>query len=216
MLSDETTQFIEELAANNNRDWFKANEPRYKQHYKLAGEAFGEMLAVHLGEALDTQLTPRNFRIFRDVRFSKDKTPYNPHLRIGLSATGGPPDRPFLMMGLQLGKLVIGAGRMGFQKPTVERFREAVAGDDGQELAAMLDDLCNAGVRLGKPDLKRVPAPYDKDHPRAELLKYKGLTVWRDFDGHQLAYGDQGAANVAHALIELRPVYDWIMDLSRS
>ncbi len=214
MLSAETTRFIEDLAANNDRDWFKANEDRYKQHYKLAGEGFAETLAHRLDEALDTQLTPRNFRIFRDVRFSKDKTPYAPHLRIGLSRPDAAPDHPFLMTGLQLGKLVIGAGRMSFEKPTLERFREVVAGEDGEELTAMLDGFTANGARLGKPDLKRVPAPYDKDHPRGELLKYKGLTVWRDFEGHDMAYGEGGPANVAEALLEFRPLYDWLAELT--
>lgn len=214
MLSAETSQFIRDLAANNDRDWFKANEDRYKQHYKLAGEAFGETLAARLGDALGAELVPRNFRIFRDVRFSKDKTPYNPHLRIGIGKPAGPSDHPFMMVGLQPEALVIGAGRMAFEKSTLEDFRARVDGPDGADLAAMLDDLEASGARIGKPDLKRVPAPYDKDHERADLLRYKGLTVWRDFDDHSLAYGDEGPANITERLLEFRPVYDWLAKLT--
>ena len=214
MLGPETTRFIEDLAANNDRDWFKANEERYKQHYKLAGEAFAETLAVKLGEALGSSFTPRNFRIFRDVRFSKDKTPYNPHLRIGFSRPDGPKDQPFAMAGLQLGKLVVGVGRFGFEKETLNCFREQVAGDRGEELQSILDSLICEGARLSEPDLKRVPSPYERDHPRAELLRHKGLAVWRDTDGHDLAYGDQGADKVADELLKLRPAYDWLARLA--
>ncbi len=214
MLGPETTRFIEDLADNNNRDWFKANESRYKQHYKLAGEAFAETLAVKLGEGLGGSFNTRNFRIFRDVRFSKDKTPYNPHLRMGFSRGDGPSDQPFLMAGLQLEKLVIGVGRFGFEKDTLNRFRELVAGPEGEELATILEGFIGGGARLSEPDLKRVPAPHDKDHPRADLLRHKGLALWRDFDGHDLAYGVDGPDKVASELLKFRPVYDWLARLA--
>lgn len=215
MLSSETSRFIADLADNNDRDWFKANEPRYKEHYKLAAEAFAETLAAQLGESLGATIVPKIFRIFRDVRFSKDKTPYNPHLRIGFSRPDGAADQPFLMAGLQRDTLVIGVGRFGFEKPTLERYRQLVAGDEGEELAALLSRFTDDGARLSEPDLKRVPAPYDKDHERAELLKHKGLAVWRDFEGHDLAYGDDGPGNVASELLKLRPIYDWLWQLAR-
>ncbi|MDJ0641627.1 MAG: DUF2461 domain-containing protein [Erythrobacter sp.] len=213
MLSQETSRFIRDLADNNDRDWFKAHEGRYKEHYKLAGEAFAETLAARLGESLGSSFVARNFRIFRDVRFSKDKTPYNPHLRIGFSRPDGPADQPFLMTGLQRDTLTVGVGRFGFEKATLERFRQLVAGDEGDELAALLSRLVDDGARLSEPDLKRVPAPYDKDHRHADLLKHKGLAVWRDFEGHELAYGEGGIANVAAQLLKLRPAYDWLWRL---
>ncbi len=214
MLNPETSRFIRDIADNNDRDWFKANEARYKEHYKLAGEAFAENLAARLGESLGVTIVPRNFRIFRDVRFSKDKTPYNPHLRIGFSRPDGPPDQPFLMAGLQLDTLVIGVGRFGFEKATLDRYRQWVAGPEGEEFAALLERFTDNGARLSEPDLKRVPAPYDKDHERAELLKHKGLAVWRDFGGHELAYGDEGPTKVAEQLLKVRPVYDWLSRLA--
>ena len=86
---------------------------------------------------------------------------------------------------------------MGFEKLTLEKFRQEVAAPQGEELAAMLDEFEAQGARLGKPDLKRVPAPFDKDHPRAELLKYKGLTVWRDFEcaGYTTVYHRDGSSS---------------------
>lgn len=215
MLSSETTRFVRDLAANNDREWFKANEDRYKQHYKLAGEAFGETLAVRLGEAAGLTLIPRNFRIFRDVRFSKDKTPYNPHLRIGLSVAGAGDDHPLFMTGLQVEGLTIGTGRFGLSKPALETFRERVAGPEGKDLADILQGFTAEGARISEPDLKRVPAPYDSDHPRADLLKRKGLAVWRDFAGPELAYGEDGPAKVAAELLKLRPVHAWLAALSR-
>lgn len=213
MLGPETVDFIRDLTAHNDRDWFKANEGRYKQHYKLAAEAFAESLAAELGKALGTPPVPRIFRIFRDVRFSKDKTPYNPHLRIGFSMPDTPPDHPMWMAGLELERLVVGVGKFGFEKATLERYREAVAGPAGDKLAELLAELTANGARLSEPDLKRVPAPYPQGHPRADLLRHKGLAVWRDHDGHAEAFGDEGPAKVAESMLGLRPVYDWLARL---
>lgn len=215
MLSPETVKFIKDLSANNDRDWFKANEHRYKQHYKIAADAFSENLAAELGKALGATPVPKVFRIFRDVRFSKDKTPYNPHLRIGFSMPGTPPDHPMWMAGLELERLVVGVGKFGFEKDVLERFRERVAGPEGAALAQLLADLTASGARLSEPDLKRVPAPYPKDHPRADLLRHKGLAVWRDHDGHSDAFGEVGPARVAKSMLKLRPIYDWMAALVR-
>ena len=109
---------------------------------------------------------------------------------------------------------MIGTGGFGFGKETLARFREEIAGEEGGALAAILDEQVRDGARLSEPDLKRVPAPYDKDHPRADLLRHKGLAVWRDYEGHDLAYGEDGPAKVAAELMKLRPVYDWLTRLA--
>lgn len=214
MLGAATVSFLVELAANNDRDWFKANERRYKRDYKAAAEAFAEDLAAELGAALGTAPVPKVFRLFRDVRFSKDKTPCNTHLRIGFTMPGNPPDHPMWMAGLELERLVVGTGTFAFEKDTLERYREAVAGEEGNRLSALLEAQSAAGTRLGEPDLKRVPAPWPQDHPHADLLRHKGLTAWRDHDGHADAFGEEGPARVAASLLTLRPVYDWLARLA--
>lgn len=214
MLGPETISFLSDLAKHNERDWFKANEQRYKQHYKFAAEAFAENLAARLSDEFGTVPTSKIFRIFRDVRFSKDKTPYNTHLRIGFSMPDVPDDHPMLMMGLELERLVVGTGVFGFGKATLERYREWVDGDEGDRLAAILDDQRDRGTRIGEPDLKRVPRPYDSDHRHADLLRHKGLAVWRDHNGHADAFGAQGPEKVAASLLGLRPVYDWLARLA--
>ncbi len=214
MLSADTVSFLKDLSANNDREWFKANEKRYKQDFKLAGEVFGEGLAAELGEATGEDLTYKLFRIHRDVRFSRDKTPYNTHLRIFAAKPGAAPDHPKWMAGLEQDRLVVGVGSFGFEKNTLERFREAVDGPKGDELADILAGLVAKGVRLGEPDLKRVPKPYDADHHHADLLRYKGLTVWIDHKSHKAALGDRGPEKVAASLLTLRPAYDWLAALT--
>jgi len=214
MLSPDTVSFLKDLAANNNREWFKANDKRYRQDFKLAGEVFGEGLAAELSEATGQDLSYKLFRIHRDVRFSKDKTPYNTHLRIFAAVPGAAADHPKWMAGLERDKLVVGVGSFGFEKDTLAQFRETIDGPAGDELAEILSALTADGVRLGQADLKRVPKPYDAEHRHAEWLRYKGLTAWIDHKDHKLAFGNNGPEKVAASLLTLRPLYDWLAKLT--
>jgi len=214
MLGPDTVSFLTDLAANNNRDWFKGNEARYKQDFKLAADVFGQGLAAELGEATNTDLTYKVFRIHRDVRFSKDKTPYNTHLRVFAAVPGAAPDYPKWMAGLEQDRLVVGVGSFGFAKETLVRYRDMIDGAGGDELAEILSAQMAGGVRLGAPDLKRVPKPYDADHRHGDLLRCKGLTAWIDHKDHAIALGDNGPQQVAASLLNLRPIYNWLAALT--
>ena len=77
-------------------------------------------------------------------------------------------------MGLAPGYFTLGCGAFAFEKPGLARFREAAAGPDGRAMAATLDWLVDDGIRLTEPALKRVPAPYDRDHPRGSAVRSRG------------------------------------------
>ncbi len=79
---------------------------------------------------------------------------------------------------------------MGFNKAGLTSWREAVDGTEGAKLAEIIADLTAQGARIDAPELKRVPAPYDKDHPNGELLKRKSLTLW--FDLSEADLSDKG------------------------
>jgi uncharacterized protein (TIGR02453 family) len=121
------------------------------------------------------------------VRFSKDKTPYNTHLHLGfqgLRTPGQPRRRGGFYFGLEAERLTLGVGAFDFGAADLDKYRRAVAGDaDGEELAAILARL---EAKPQEPELKRVPAPFHADHPRAELLRHKGLNVWQDLNDPDL------------------------------
>ena len=214
MLSSDTVSFLRDLAANNDRDWVKANQKRYKEDFKVPAEIFADALASEMGEALGTDMTFKVFRLHRDLRFSKDKTPYNTYLRIVVSQPDVAADHPRWMMGLEQDKLVVGIGAFAFEKQNLMRYREWMDGPKGDELAEMLTDLTDNGGRVGKPDLKRVPAPYDADHKHGDLLKYKGVTVWFDHDDHSAAFGPNGPQQVGESLLRFRAIHDWFARLT--
>ena len=183
---EEALTFFAELGLNNNREWFN---PRKEQYRKLVLEP-AQAFVVAFGEGLqelsqDIQYDPRANgsgslkRIYRDTRFSKDKTPYKTHL--GIHFWQGPHDRKmdnpgfFFHMGVD-GSWLYG-GHYQFPGPLLAAYRMAVVDDGmGGEMIALLDRIrSNKGFETGGEHYKRVPQGFSKDHPRADYLRYNGL-----------------------------------------
>ena len=179
LFSPETLKFLRALKKNNTRDWFHENKAWYEAAWKTPANAFIEAMCFRLQAETDTEHSAKLFRIHRDIRFSKDKTPYNSHLHILFRREGS---KAGLFFGLQTDRLVLGAGMMGFDKALLTAYRDAVAGPAGETLEAEIEALLKQGGRMNAPDLARVPKPFDKEHERGELLRRKALTIWRDFD----------------------------------
>jgi uncharacterized protein (TIGR02453 family) len=179
--------FLGELAANNNREWFEAHKGDYRSYVLEPAQAFvvalGERLKLLSPEIVyDTRTNGSGsiMRIYRDVRFSKDKTPYNPNLRVVFwQGAGKKTDNPGFFFGMDAQGAGLFGGMHTFLKPVLAAYQEAVADDGlGAELEAALDSLSGAGVyEVGGEQYKRVPRGYDLGHPRADLLRYKGLYV---------------------------------------
>ena len=132
---------------------------------------------------------PKLFRIYRDVRFSKDKTPLNAHLHMIWKQPGDNPFAPAFFFGSEPGDITVGFCVMGLKGPTLARFR-AFVDDWGDQL---VEAIAQTGMEWsdwsGAP-LKRVPKPYDADHSHAEILKKKSMIIhakmddcWRTQDG---------------------------------
>ena len=209
MFSKETTVFLQDLKADNTRAWFTQNKARYTSHVKDAAKAFCDDLTPRLAVQYNTDVTAKIFRIHRDLRFSKDKTPYNTHVHISLSdaATGAA-----WMFGLQPDELVIGYGLFAFDKQRLARWRDVVAGPAGDTLSDLIQEAQNAGLRLSEPDLKRVPSPHPADHQNAILLRQKGIAVWQDGLALVQAMGATAGAEISHALRVFDPIRNWMVE----
>lgn len=167
--------FLSDLSANNDRTWFNDHKPDYDARLKAPAKLLLEQVSHNLSCDPGWTAKGKLFRAQRDVRFSKDKTPYHLHLHLLWAI---PPAG--LFFGIAPGYVRVGGGIMAFEKTALIRWREAVSGPGGDEIATILSPLAAEGFATEAPELKRVPAPYDKDHPHAGLLRRKGLTVWRD------------------------------------
>jgi len=175
--------FLRNLNVNNSRDWFQANKTAYEHHVKQPAANLSAAITEGLTELLGTEVDSKTFRIHRDVRFSKDKTPYNPYVRIGLWETDSGIQKamsgPAFYLSIEPEQLTVGAGCMAMPAEMLEAYRHRVS-TGGGELAVLMAELQNTGAHFDPPALKRVPRGYDKDHPNRELLKRKGLTCWHD------------------------------------
>ena len=210
----DTQAFLRELRANNDREWFNAHKKTYERVYKAPGEAFVAELRPRLEALAGVPLGGKLFRIHRDVRFSKDKSPYNTHLHLGFQhqrAGGEPRRRGGFYFGLEPETLTLGVGAFDFGPADLDRYRKAVADDSwGGDLASLVARL---GARQHDADLKRVPAPYPADHPRAEFLKRKGLNAWIDIDDPALVASPDLVDAVVERFAALDPVNVWLTDV---
>lgn len=170
--------FLSEVAQNNTREWWAENKGTYESELKAPANLLGDIIAQDLAMALEQPVNFKLFRPHRDVRYSKDKSPYNTHLHVLWSL---PEERSEFgyFLGLSPEYLALGAGVMGLAKEPLMKYREAL---DQGELAAVIENARTQGFDLREADLKRIPSPYEKDHPQAELLKYKSCSLWKAFE----------------------------------
>lgn len=179
-----TMDFLRDLEAHNERTWFQASKDRYEQVFKAPAEALAAELRPRVAELAGRPVGAKVFRIHRDTRFSKDKTPYHTYLRIAFRPETGPGEprrRGNFLLGLTPQRLSVGVGAFDFGPEDLDRYRRAVnEAGSGEELADILARI--AAPPFHEPELKRVPAPYPADHPRAELLRRKELNAFRELD----------------------------------
>lgn len=168
--------FYAELAANNSKVWWDAHRDTYDLVLKPHAQALLDELAPKLERLVGAKVTPKIFRPYRDVRFSKDKTPYSTHLHMAWMVNSGTAVEPAFFFGISPAYVTVGGGLMGFDKPVLDTWRQMVD-LDGDRIAAILRGVGEAGFTLEEPSLKRVPSPYGADHAHGGLLRMKGVVA---------------------------------------
>lgn len=180
----ECIEFYKELVEHNDRAWFDEHREEYNEFVLDPARAF----VVQMGEALrelspkivaDPRINKSIFRIYRDVRFSRDKSPYKTHLGIlfWVSGYGAKLGSPGFYLHIEADHIMVAAGVYEFSKPILAHYRNAaVHPRQGKRLREIVSTLTKDGSRrLGGQHYKRVPKGYDPAHPSAELLLHKGL-----------------------------------------
>ena len=147
------------------------------------------------------------FRPYRDVRFSKDKTPYKTAQGAVVRTAAG----AGYYLQIAAPGLYVGGGFYNGSPEQVARFRETVADDvRGPELQAILAKLTKAGFTIGGEQLKTKPKGYDADHPRIDLLRHKSLTAGKEFGAPKWLSTKRAATEVRKAWESIRPLNDWL------
>jgi uncharacterized protein (TIGR02453 family) len=213
---NEGLTFLAGLALNNDRAWFSAHKADYKDHVEGPAKCLLEALTPILSDLTGQPMGGKIFRIHRDVRFSKDKTPYNTHVRMAFypveMAKGDCGAKPAFFLSLEPDKVITGAGSMDFPKPVLEAYRGAVNEEKrGKALVSLLRKYkAENGFRIDEPALKRVPKDYDPEHPRGALLRHKALSVWHEEGIPTALHTGKAVAGLMRHYKKLKPVYDWL------
>jgi uncharacterized protein (TIGR02453 family) len=183
-MPDEGLAFLEDLEERNTREFFEANKRLFKERVQAPFQALVEAAAARLGGSVPDLGPPKVFRIYRDLRFSKDKTPYKTSLSasLPLSPSGEGVGAGFYVNVGPAG-LYVAAGRYHPDRPDLERLRAAIADPElGPELEAIIERAAGHGLQPWLDPLQRMPRAYPADHPRGDLLKARSLILNRQHD----------------------------------
>jgi uncharacterized protein (TIGR02453 family) len=213
--------FFRQLATHNEKQWFEAHRSEYEQEVREPmQELIEDMLMRFRGFAPEIGGDPKRcmFRINRDVRFSKDKSPYKTHAacwfhhrgasrRVGTDGNEGSAGFYFhLQPG---GKSMLGAGLWMPPRPQLNKLRDAIA-----EKPKQFDQVARSlSKRFGGLDqeavLKRMPRGFPEDHPAAEWLRYQSFTSGRALTDSEVT-NDKLASLLAREYEALLPLVRWI------
>jgi uncharacterized protein (TIGR02453 family) len=195
-------QFFHGLKRDNSKAFFEANRQVYEERVRQPMEALLAEIERDLGPDIEVKI----FRLNRDLRFSPDKRPYKEHLGAYLSSTrsGG--------MYLQVSDdgLYVAVGSHEMAPDQLNRYRDAVAGKDGEKLARLVAALVKDGYQVTEPSFKRVPTGYPSDHPRGDLLRCKGLMAGRKWKPGPWLHSIEAKDRVRQAIKDSKPLTGWL------
>jgi uncharacterized protein (TIGR02453 family) len=189
--------FYEDLEADNSKAYWTAHKHVYDDAVKAPLEALVAELEPEFGEA-------KIFRPYRDVRFAKDKSPYKTQQGAWFGETS-------VYVHISAAGLFVAGGYWQTSADQVARLRKAIAADiAGAELETALADITAAGFEIGGYQLARVPSGFAKDHPRADLLRYKTLTGSRELGAPKWLSTKKTRTEIEKRFRALAPLTDWL------
>jgi len=179
-----TRDFFKGLSENNTRQWFEENKPFYTDRILPAAQSFVQDLGERLQEIApgiiaDTRLNGSGsiFRIYRDVRFSRDKTPYKTYMGIfWWQGSHKKMESSGFYFHLEHDRLFLYTGLNFFTRQALSAYREYLQNEEHSDaLADALKKVKKRGYKVGGERYKRFPRDYDKEMKNADLMLYKGL-----------------------------------------
>jgi uncharacterized protein (TIGR02453 family) len=189
--------FYEDLENDNSKAFWTAHKQVYDESVRAPLQSLAEALAAEFG-------TPKFFRPYRDVRFSKDKTPYKTAQGVWFAETSR-------YLQVSASGLFVAGGYWDTSTEQVDRLRRGV--DDpvaGAALERAIAAVTAARFSLSGEQLRRVPAGYPSDHPRAALLRHKALTAHREFGAPAWLGTRRARSEVVKAWRALEPLVGWL------
>jgi len=196
---EEALEFYDGLAADNSKSYWTEHKAVYEEKILRPMTELTEELAAEFGE-------PKIFRPYRDLRFSRDKSPYKTHIGAVIGDVG--------YVQLSAEGLGAGAGMWEMGPEQLARYREAVADDgSGGELEEIIATIGKADVTVhGHGVLKSAPRGFAADHPRIALLRYKGVTAWKQWPVEPWLETASAKDRVISFFRTTHPLCSWLTD----
>lgn len=216
MLLPASFQFLEGVQQNNHRDWFQAHKAEFEAAKANVLEFAAQLIAglAHFDPVIPADLDPKIcvMRIYRDVRFSKDKRPYKENFAIAISAKGKNFDGPGYYLHIHPNDSFVAGGCWMPQPDELKAIRQEID-YNGEEFRSIIESN-NFKTYFGDLDtsekLKTVPKGYEASHPDIEWLKLKSFTASRPLKAVELCQPDavakvlQGFENLYPLMVFLR------------
>ena len=212
--------FFRQLAQHNDRDWFEAHRAVWDEQIVPAMLSWCGELCERLRDVMPRlAFVPRVggsvYRLNRDIRFSRDKSPYKTHAAALLWEGGDKHDAPGVYLRVAADEVIVGGGMWIFeQEGRLDRYRKLLQEDDSaQRLASALSHARKAGLKVEAAEqLQRPPRPFTVDHPRAELSRYKGLTVGKRIPPGEWLHSRDALRRAESLARAYTPLHAWLRD----
>jgi len=194
-LSKSTFNFLKEIKENNNREWFQEHRQQY-DHALADFTEFSHHILLGLSKIdpkvdADYPVSKCIFRIYRDIRFSKDKTPYKSFFSAGFSSEGKSSKIPGYYMQLEPGKSFVVAGIWQPDKEKLGAIRQEIDYNAEKFRSIVSHPNFIKNVKLDRDDqLKKAPQGYDPNHPEIEFLKLKSFMAFRSLTDEEVISGN--------------------------
>lgn len=192
MLNKKTFDFLKNIAENNNREWFAENKHLYEEAkadlFPFIAALIKELAAIDPQYPADTEPKKALMRIYRDVRFSKNKDPYKTNYGIAFDVKGYGPNTPSYYLHLQPGNCFFGVGFWQPEATVLKMIREEIDYNTAEFVEIINAKTFKDNYKLSKEDtLKKAPKGYEVDHPQIELLKLKSfISIYKIADSEFL------------------------------
>jgi uncharacterized protein (TIGR02453 family) len=209
-ISKEVLQFLERLKKNNNREWFAGHKNEFdvlKTEVRGFYQALLECMKSH-----DTIGKLKMFRIYRDVRFSKDKTPYQPHFA-GSFSRAGARLRGGYYLRIKPGETFIATGFWGPEKDDLWRIRKEFEQDASKfRKTISTPSLKKIWGTVQGEEVKTAPKGFNKGHPDIDLIRKKQFIFVKTFSDKEVLYSDF-ISEVNNAFKAIRPYFDLMSEI---
>ena len=211
-IAKSTFDFLKTLEQNNNRDWFNANKDRYLAEHAKVLEIAAQLITEVGKFDMIEPTTPKKtlFRIYRDTRFSKNKTPYKNHFSGSLTRATAYRRGGFYFHLEPHNKSMIAGGFWAPSSPDLKRMRAEIAVDaDNVRKIITSPEFVETFGELRGDQVKTAPKGYKKEHPAIDLLRYKQYLLVREFSDKEVQQEGfvQKAANTFQRML---PFFDYM------